>query len=1505
MRHINQSGIINTFIGKSLLIMMLVVVPNQVFSQVNQVNEVSDANIEQLEASCSEGESDYFIYLRWSNLKNPCITFKSSSLKIERGDEYGQIIETVYTISGPAGSHSENDYPDAVGPNRSHPYRFTANYSGDLGLCTGYSRTAAWGSTERLRPPRNVTATDSLYDNKVKVSWDASNTHVPDGEYYYRVYRDGIRIATLAYNVLEYNDSNVEPGKICTYAVETYYAGETSIVGEDQEDEGSAHDLNVRTSLDETGVLVVEWDWPATVEEIPSGFDVFRRAGSGTPVPIANLGPTARGHRDTDDPVPGFSYQYIVEPYKITDGSIYYFRSDSALGGIPPNGYIDGYVRTRIDPLTGKSGPVLDVQVCAERSGEDDIPQGEDTIYCALTNAQGYYKIDSIYYYTGASFEIRPYKENHVFVEEMEIRTLRLDDYQIGPIDFTDESTFTVSGRVYQVFGGDTCGVKNAEVLVDTISYGWITDSAGYYNLTVDLIKEYSFKPSHAGHGFRPGTTDTLVADNVAGLDFEDTTRYALSGSVAGPCNTFIGVAELRIRSLGGNHCFEATVMSDTEGKFEIDLPGRRYSVDVTGIDPHDDAIINYFEPDTIDLTSGPAVKNFVYRTPPVIRLSQLPAEGGGEFQVPIWKQHIYGEVKIEVLDIYGDSTCPVKEGYLVINDEVSDNRTEPVTLSLDSAGTAYYPMMPGRPNIHAIPANHPYQKRLHVSAHAGQETSSIEQYVLVTGHSPRTPEFYNTSPELVHWVLRDPPGDKSFSILEKDSTLSTFISSELLITDGAGFHVDVQLGVIASVGVSIGAEVSFEVGGYYYGQYDGFWVDETNVIEGKQVNLTTKEEFKTSDGEKVLGDDGDVFIGATYTMVYGLTDAIDFDWTDNQVVKDTLIAWDIDSINSTFMYTESHIRNHIIPELEFLLTQSDSAKARQFQEDIARWQYELFFNDSLKQAAVFSENIDFSGGVGYNYTTTIDSMQAYTKSVKQSYDSQWEIGHGEVVSGCAFNVGYKGSYYKHYVKDTIQEASFSLTTGFHLEDDDPEDEFSVSVKKDPHYGTPVFELFSGTSSCPWEKGTQAHDGVAMSLDTYEQLVPADQNAQFKLYLVNASESGAYRDYLLSLVQASNPEGAIIEVSGNVLGDDELKFNEMPPNSEDPQQQMVRVRRAEGSSFIYDDLQLQFYSACDPQIRTSVIFDVHFQNACSHVTIDKPGNNWIIGNKDGDTLIIVLRDYDPSDSKISKMGLQYREKGSISWRDVFSVDAAFLPPDSTRYYWDISDLSDGQYELRASIHCGDGFYYTPQISGIIDHSEFTLEGTPQPADGLYGAGDEISFTYNADIDPATTTRDHVKLLRLNDETEVNIDIECIENKLILHPGPEVGLTGGERLMALVFDVADLDGHCMQFPVSWEFKVAQSGTAIPEQPASPSFFLGQNYPNPFRVETMITYFIPEEGDVRLSVFDLNGQEVLRLVDVRQTPGLYTVPVKSGLLDSGVYIYRIQTERYAGSRKMIVY
>jgi hypothetical protein len=77
---------------------------------------------------------------------------------------------------------------------------------------------------------------------------------------------------------------------------------------------------------------------------------------------------------------------------------------------------------------------------------------------------------------------------------------------------------------------------------------------------------------------------------------------------------------------------------------------------------------------------------------------------------------------------------------------------------------------------------------------------------------------------------------------------------------------------------------------------------------------------------------------------------------------------------------------------------------------------------------------------------------------------------------------------------------------------------------------------------------------------------------------------------------------------------------------------------------------------------------------------------------------------------------------------------------------------------------------------------------------------------------------------------------------------------------------------------------------------------QNYPNPFNPSTKIQFSIPDPGNVKLIVYNLLGQEIKTLVNEFKESGTYTINFDAVGLNSGIYIYKIESNGYTQTRKM---
>lgn len=94
-------------------------------------------------------------------------------------------------------------------------------------------------------------------------------------------------------------------------------------------------------------------------------------------------------------------------------------------------------------------------------------------------------------------------------------------------------------------------------------------------------------------------------------------------------------------------------------------------------------------------------------------------------------------------------------------------------------------------------------------------------------------------------------------------------------------------------------------------------------------------------------------------------------------------------------------------------------------------------------------------------------------------------------------------------------------------------------------------------------------------------------------------------------------------------------------------------------------------------------------------------------------------------------------------------------------------------------------------------------------------------------------------------------------------------------------------------------VAEPAADLPRE-----FVLASNHPNPFNPTTVISFTLPEASHVRLSVYNMLGQEVARLVDAVRETGEHQARFDASSLPSGLYVYMIEAGQHRASRTMVL-
>jgi hypothetical protein len=138
---------------------------------------------------------------------------------------------------------------------------------------------------------------------------------------------------------------------------------------------------------------------------------------------------------------------------------------------------------------------------------------------------------------------------------------------------------------------------------------------------------------------------------------------------------------------------------------------------------------------------------------------------------------------------------------------------------------------------------------------------------------------------------------------------------------------------------------------------------------------------------------------------------------------------------------------------------------------------------------------------------------------------------------------------------------------------------------------------------------------------------------------------------------------------------------------------------------------------------------------------------------------------------------------------------------------------------------------------------------------------------------------------------------------VMAAGPMVLAPGAEQTVTFALLAGDTYGDL----VSAAARATLAPTPV-EEPPDPdvlprTFALYQNYPNPFNPSTVISFDLPRASEYTLTIFNVLGQKVYEVTD-RGRAGRVDVEWDATSFSSGVYFYRVATDKFSESKKMLL-
>jgi hypothetical protein len=1127
------------------------------------------------------------------------------------------------------------------------------------------------------------------------------------------------------------------------------------------------------------------------------------------------------------------------------------------------NGKISGTIKTKSGGIPGPNG----IKVYAHRF--TPVQGGlADKLDSAITTNGGQYDITDLYYgrtsgstTDEASYYVSPFKELHGFSPDSQTVLLKRTTFHKTGIDFNDTTGFVIKGFVTQecpscdgaTLAANTDSLKNVAIDVKTgaltVSIGTTGSNGQYAAIITTDAGDYIVKPEFETHQFDLSQDTVSVGTNnviVKGVNFRDTTTHVISvyvvrDTVSSSCNVeALGEVQMIFTKIldpgNGVTRIKKTITTNSQGYYAVRLPGGKYRAevqDIFNIPSGQDLFAGVMKgflnryPDSVrvrDITNNDTTMTLIYYEKPQIVVTGLTPPLCDSVPTNPWEDYTIfkqGVPKTFTVDIFRGNPgngCRALTDTLKMATNIEKDGGTLDTLVIN--GHIELTLIGGEPNT--VPPD--YVKTLSF-AFKDKWLTSAENVVLkpiVTGIRKGTGSFLTVSPEIPFLILRDPPGDLSYSYLESGSTIETANSYQFGDETEIGSWVDAKIGTAFTTG--LGFSTDFEV----YGSLGGsLSTKKRNTSTAEFITTTTNTTRFSTDGGSangIVGESGDVFVGAAINLTYSKVKEVLYDADSCKFkVKDTFMMAD-SGFATTYVYTESHIRNTLLPiirnarDLETNQEKKDSAS-----NQINVWEQTLQRSQDLKKASILDKNYSFDGSAGpIEESITSSASQRMDIEFDLEMDADIALKFGMEVSGSGISGGSNVRMRKRMGGSTSNTSLTSTTAGFVLDDNDAGDYFSVNVKKDPVYNTPVFELAAGTSSCPHELGTQPRDRMEFYVPDgiKENLIEGlgvSDGATYQLKLANSSESEEARDYYVRFVGGS-ADGAVIDIDLNSSAIVVPRLN-MPYNTTTTLFAGVK-KQLSSNTFTYPDIRFQVFDGCsngnpgEMDIMKEVAVFAGFVSPCSPINLALPIDNFKLNTN---TIQFKFDQYVHAQA-FDFIALQYASEGSNIWSTPMEYAKALIDnsPSGHQRSLIISALTDGKYKFRARLKCGINTVYSKINHGIIDRKAPEKFGDFEPADKSYILGDVISASFNEDLGCQNFEQSDFTLKRKSNNATVPAVLGCYQNQVVISPNSSILTYVGDTLLVTLKGVTDLFGNENQDTLSWFFGVGTS-------PASTSSF----------------------------------------------------------------------------------
>lgn len=505
-----------------------------------------------------------------------------------------------------------------------------------------------------------------------------------------------------------------------------------------------------------------------------------------------------------------------------------------------------------------------------------------------------------------------------------------------------------------------------------------------------------------------------------------------------------------------------------------------------TTVTPIGDTLKNY----GYDSISYNKNHDLIYRTNPNISVtnkdgdaqfweSKITAKDGTEITVvngdgspktawPIFVQRNRYTLRVSVFESYTNNLnnisdeVPVSDGVVNIQNGLSTNNAA-VNYQINDLGYVDYSFAAGLPNI-----VDDFTNALSISSFTGNGGTIQTQWQYTNGGYTGPfkaytfgglaggSNFVTTGPNAVDMVLRDPYGSESFATFEKGSSFSRTTSRDVSSSLTIAANLNIQFGAEVKTFAGLGAGVIIETSNSL-DENIGLEYEETLLSNNTTTStITSTQTWSTSSDPDFVGAKGDVFIGHSTNIVYGVSKILDLipqaecvgcatgtDGYDIGIHKTIRVN---PKFGTAFQFSQTHIANNLIPNLIEL--RDNYLKTSAYHTSVLP----LGSEDFGRENTTTTESRNFSGGDttltytgdSYNFALQIpgnwpstleefvDTVKYYNEQIKNWENilaqNEQEKLNAKLIKNLSFDAGVVYASEETYEGTNSQSSSFEFS---------------------------------------------------------------------------------------------------------------------------------------------------------------------------------------------------------------------------------------------------------------------------------------------------------------------------------------------------------------------------------------------------------------------------------------------------------------------------------------------